>query len=110
MADALGTVTATEPSRLARYAPAFSLAAFLIVVAGALTEFFAGFGYRMNWLPLRFALQTLLPIGAYIAGVGAGLCLVVAIVATAVRKGGITRSALILCGLGFIVGATAAYP
>lgn len=109
MTDVPGTLTATAPSRLGRYVPALSLVAFLIVVAGALTEFFAGFGYRMSWLPLRFALQTLLPIGAYIAAAGAGLCVVVAIVAALVRKGGGARSALILCAIGFIVGAAAAY-
>lgn len=109
MTDSSTSAPGTGPNRLARYATLFCGAAFLIAIAGALTEFLAGIGYRMNILELRFALQKLLPTGAYIAGAGAGLCLVAAIVLMAVRKNEGKRGALILCGVGLVVGASAAY-
>lgn len=111
MADVLeGSPAPIYRSRLSRYLIIISGAAFAIAVVGALTEFFAGFGYRMNWLALRFALLTLLPAGAYIAGAGAGLCLVAVILAVMTRQEkSIVRRAIILCSLGFAIGAFAAY-
>lgn len=109
MTDVSERAAGAGQSRLARNTTILCTAAFLIAVTGALTEFFAGIGYRMDMLELRFALLTLLPTGAYIAGIGAGLCLLAAIVVVVVRKNEVKRGALILCGVGLVVGASAAY-
>lgn len=99
----------TAPGRQVRYAKALAIAAFVIALAGALTEFFAGVGYRMDMLALRFALLTVLPTGAYIAAAGAALA-VLALAWLALSKGSAGRRGPVVLGvLGLIVGAAAAY-
>ena len=82
--------------------------ALIVALAGVLTEMYGAFGYRMGWVPLLQALLTLLPVGARVAGGGAALCLVVAVVCAASAKKGTGRGALIAV-VGIVVGAIGAY-
>lgn len=109
MTDATATGPAIEPRGgwFQRHGRTLAVIAFLVALAGALALFVAAFGYRFGWVPLRLALQTLLPAGAILAGVGAVLCLLVTILLIALAGNG--RRGLIISCLGIVVGAVAFY-
>lgn len=93
---------------LARNYRRIALIAFAVAIIGALIEFSSGLGYRFGIVPLRVALQQMLPWGAYIAAAGAALCLLAIVAALALFKGAFLRkSGLVIVGL--VVGALGAY-
>lgn len=112
MADTAGTNEARQGQRqgwLARHGSKLGLFGFLVVLAGVLTMAYAALGYRGGWVDLRLSLQTLLPAGAVIAGVGAALCLILTIVFLArSRSQGFGRGGT-LSAAGLLIGAVAFY-
>lgn len=98
-----------EQGWMARHGSKLGLLGLLVVIAGVFTMAYAALGYRMGWVPLRLSLQTLLPLGALTAGVGAAICLILAIVFVARRRrnGAAHGTAWVLAGL--LIGAVAFY-
>lgn len=93
---------------LARNYGKIALIAFVIAVLGALVEFSAGLGYRLGVIPLRVALQQMLPWGAYLAGGGAALCLLALLIGAITHKAAFLRQGM-LAVVGLIVGAVGFY-
>jgi len=102
------TTHAAQGSWLARNYGRIAMIAFAVAALGALIEFGSGFGYRLGAIPLRVALQQMLPWGAYLAGAGAALCFLALIIGAITHKGAFLRRGM-LAFVGLIVGVVGFY-
>ena len=102
------TKEAAQGGWLARNTAKIAMIAFAAAALGALVEFSAGLGYRFGLIPLRVALQQMLPWGAYLAGGGAVLCILALVAGAVVHKSAVLRRGM-LAVIGLIVGVTGVY-
>ncbi len=79
------TTIPDRPNWLTRNGKRIAYVALAVTLLGVFIDLCAAFGYRWGIIPLRTALLTLLPTGAYIAGAGAVLCLIVAVALIAAK-------------------------
>ncbi|MHB1207766.1 MAG: DUF1499 domain-containing protein [Rhodospirillaceae bacterium] len=104
------TMSAAPPNWLARNFNWIAGLSTAVAAIGVLAELSAGFGYRLNVIPLQTALLQVLPIGAYIAAGGVVLCLITLVLAYVVYKGAFLRPSTAVIVVMIAAGVAAYLP